>query len=44
MTAFIDKNTASAFNAGTDTVEDILILHLENGKDYYISFIAMHVF
>eukprot|EP00057_Strongylocentrotus_purpuratus_P016572 XP_011671046.1 PREDICTED: inositol polyphosphate 5-phosphatase OCRL-1 [Strongylocentrotus purpuratus] len=37
MTAFIDKNTAAAFNAGTDTVEDILILHLENGKDYYIT-------
>ncbi|XP_063954491.1 inositol polyphosphate 5-phosphatase OCRL-like isoform X2 [Lytechinus pictus] len=37
LTAFIDKNTAAAFNAGKDTVEDILILHLENGKDYYIT-------
>ena len=38
VSAYIDKNTASAFNAGKDTVDDILILHLENGKDYYISF------
>lgn len=35
--AYIDKNTAAAFNAGKDTVDDILILHLENGKDYYIT-------
>ncbi|XP_071487266.1 inositol polyphosphate 5-phosphatase OCRL-like [Diadema antillarum] len=37
VTAYIDKTTASAFNTGHDKAEDILILHLENGKDYYIT-------
>ncbi|XP_071957184.1 inositol polyphosphate 5-phosphatase OCRL-like [Antedon mediterranea] len=33
----VDKNTAAALNSGDDKIEDILVLHLENGKDYYIT-------
>ncbi|XP_033106034.1 inositol polyphosphate 5-phosphatase OCRL-like [Anneissia japonica] len=33
----VDKNTAAALNCGEDKIEDILVLHLENGKDYYIT-------
>lgn len=36
----VDKTTAGPLNSGDDTLEDILVLHLENGKDYYISFIV----
>lgn len=34
----VTKETAGALNSGKDILEDILVLHLENGKDYYISF------
>ena len=38
ITVLVDKNTAASLTAGEDTLEDILVLHLDNGKDYYISF------
>ena len=38
ITVLVDKNTAASLNSGEDTLEDILVLHLDNGKDYYISF------
>lgn len=33
----VDNNTVHALNGGREKLEDILILHLENGKDYFIS-------
>ena len=33
----IDNATARRLNAGREVLEDILILRLENGRDYYIS-------
>jgi len=33
----IDNATAHALNAGREVLEDILILRLENGRDYYIT-------
>ena len=38
VTVEVDKNSASALNSGEDTLDDILVFHLDNGKDYYISF------
>eukprot|EP01130_Rhizamoeba_saxonica_P009304 TRINITY_DN3776_c0_g1_i1.p1 TRINITY_DN3776_c0_g1~~TRINITY_DN3776_c0_g1_i1.p1 ORF type:complete len:514 (-),score=125.63 TRINITY_DN3776_c0_g1_i1:42-1454(-) len=32
----ITEETASVLNLGEETLEDILILHFQNGKDYYI--------
>ncbi|XP_038077860.1 inositol polyphosphate 5-phosphatase OCRL-like [Patiria miniata] len=37
LTVQVDKNTAAALNSGEDTLEDILVFHLDNGKDYYIT-------
>lgn len=37
FTATIDIATAQNLNAGREILEDILILRLENGRDYYIS-------
>jgi phosphatidylinositol-bisphosphatase len=35
--ALIDKSTAPSFNLGEQKLDDILILHLENGKDFFVS-------
>jgi len=37
LTIAIDNATAHRLNTGRETLEDILILRLENGRDYYIS-------
>lgn len=34
----IDKTTAPAMNLGTKKIEDILVLHLKGGKDFFVSF------
>lgn len=34
----IDKATAPAMNLGTKKIEDILVLHLKGGKDFFVSF------
>ncbi|KAL3245155.1 hypothetical protein MRX96_018292 [Rhipicephalus microplus] len=34
----VDKRTAWQLNSASDTLEDILVLHLERGKDIFISF------
>lgn len=33
----IDKTTAPALNAGVNKIEDILVLHLKGGKDFFIT-------
>ncbi|XP_077193371.1 type II inositol 1,4,5-trisphosphate 5-phosphatase isoform X2 [Paroedura picta] len=33
----VNKSTATALNAGEDKLEDILVLHLDRGKDYFLS-------
>ncbi|XP_022100456.1 inositol polyphosphate 5-phosphatase OCRL-1-like isoform X2 [Acanthaster planci] len=33
----VDKSSAAALNSGEDNLEDILVFHLDNGKDYYIT-------
>lgn len=37
LTVSVDCDTASSLNTGQDTIEDILVLHLEGGKDFFIS-------
>ncbi|XP_075410241.1 type II inositol 1,4,5-trisphosphate 5-phosphatase [Tenrec ecaudatus] len=34
---FVNKTTATKLNSGEDTIEDILVLHLDRGKDYFLS-------
>lgn len=37
FTLKIDNNTAQLLNSGREVLDDILILRLENGRDYYIT-------
>jgi len=37
VTVTIDNKTAQLLNGGREVVDDILILRLENGRDYYIT-------
>ena len=37
VTVTIDNETAQLLNGGREVVDDILILRLENGRDYYIT-------
>ncbi|XP_033958581.1 type II inositol 1,4,5-trisphosphate 5-phosphatase isoform X2 [Pseudochaenichthys georgianus] len=34
---FVNRSTAPELNSGQEQIEDILVLHLERGKDYFIS-------
>ncbi|KAK5861923.1 hypothetical protein PBY51_017361 [Eleginops maclovinus] len=34
---FVNRSTAPELNSGKEQIEDILVLHLERGKDYFIS-------
>jgi hypothetical protein len=38
---YIDKKSAALLNSGKDKLEDILVLHLHGGKDYFISFLFL---
>lgn len=42
VTVTIDNNTAQLINSGREVLEDILILRLENGRDYYITVSATY--
>ncbi|KAJ3161478.1 hypothetical protein HDU86_007260 [Geranomyces michiganensis] len=37
ITILVDNATVSALNSTADTLDDILILHTENGKDHFLS-------
>ncbi|XP_068180463.1 type II inositol 1,4,5-trisphosphate 5-phosphatase [Antennarius striatus] len=37
LEVFVNRTTAPDLNSGTEQIEDILVLHLERGKDYFIS-------
>ena len=39
LTVFVDKESARAMNSGDEKLEDILVLHLEGGKDFFVSFL-----
>ena len=40
---YVDKLTASRFNRGEDSLEDILVLHLQGGKDLFITINGSYV-
>lgn len=37
LEVFVNRFTAPELNCGRQQLEDILVLHLERGKDYFIS-------
>lgn len=37
LEVFVNRSTAPELNCGKEQIEDILVLHLERGKDYFIS-------
>ncbi|XP_071608845.1 type II inositol 1,4,5-trisphosphate 5-phosphatase-like [Heliangelus exortis] len=37
LEVFVNKSTATHLNSGEEKLEDILVLHLQRGKDYFIS-------
>ncbi|XP_041844152.1 type II inositol 1,4,5-trisphosphate 5-phosphatase isoform X2 [Melanotaenia boesemani] len=37
LEVFVNRSTAPGLNCGKQQIEDILVLHLERGKDYFIS-------
>eukprot|EP00727_Mastigamoeba_balamuthi_P004490 m51a1_g14039 hypothetical protein (712) ;mRNA; f:1170592-1174281 len=37
LTVSVDSRSAPALNNGKEKLEDILVLHLENGKDFFVS-------
>ncbi|XP_068998244.1 type II inositol 1,4,5-trisphosphate 5-phosphatase isoform X1 [Embiotoca jacksoni] len=37
LEVFVNRSTAPELNSGSQQIEDILVLHLERGKDYFIS-------
>ncbi|XP_036803763.1 type II inositol 1,4,5-trisphosphate 5-phosphatase isoform X2 [Oncorhynchus mykiss] len=37
LEVFVNRSTATELNAGRQQIEDILVLHLDRGKDYFLS-------
>jgi phosphatidylinositol-bisphosphatase len=45
FTVYVNKETAGALNSGDDSMEDILVLHLEGGKDFFVSIVTrIHIY
>ncbi|KAF9105739.1 hypothetical protein BGX29_011522 [Mortierella sp. GBA35] len=43
LTVLVDNDSAPLLNTGREVMEDILILHLEHGKDYFITVSGSYV-
>lgn len=43
ITVFVDRNTAQDLNSGVDSLEDILILRTEKGRDFFISITGQYM-
>ncbi|XP_020626629.1 inositol polyphosphate 5-phosphatase OCRL-1-like [Orbicella faveolata] len=37
LTVYVDKESSRTMNSGDEKLEDILVLHLEGGKDFFVS-------
>ncbi|XP_068181822.1 inositol polyphosphate 5-phosphatase OCRL isoform X2 [Antennarius striatus] len=37
LEVYVSKDSVTLLNSGEDTIEDILVLHLDRGKDYFIT-------
>ena len=44
ITIHVDEHTTAQLNSGTDAIDDILVLHLEGGKDFFVSFYYICLF
>ena len=42
LEVLVDKQTASQLNSGTDKLYDILVLHLDGGKDLFITVTGLY--
>lgn len=40
---YVDETSAAVLTTGDDQIEDILVLHLNGGKDFFISFAFIHL-
>ncbi|XDV37270.1 hypothetical protein PO909_006899 [Leuciscus waleckii] len=38
LEVYVSKDSVTLLNSGEDKIEDILVLHLDRGKDYFITF------
>lgn len=38
---YVKENSVAALSCGRDRIEDILILHLEGGKDFFVSCLSL---
>ncbi|CAK9295175.1 unnamed protein product [Gordionus sp. m RMFG-2023] len=43
LSCYVNKSHAPLLNSGADRMEDILILHLEHGKDFFLSILGNYV-
>lgn len=43
LTVMVDNDSAPLLNTGREVIDDILILHLEHGKDYFITVAGSYV-
>ena len=41
LTVLVDNGTVFDFNTGKERIEEIIILHLEGGIDYFVSLIPL---
>ncbi|KAF9191341.1 hypothetical protein BGZ50_009459 [Haplosporangium sp. Z 11] len=43
LTVMVDNESAPLLNTGKEEIEDILILHLEHGKDYFVTISGTYI-
>ncbi|XP_064804714.1 type II inositol 1,4,5-trisphosphate 5-phosphatase-like isoform X2 [Oncorhynchus masou masou] len=43
LEVFVNRSTATELNAGRQQIEDILVLHLDRGKDYFLSVLGNYL-
>uniref|UniRef100_A0A8C7DN55 phosphoinositide 5-phosphatase n=1 Tax=Oncorhynchus kisutch TaxID=8019 RepID=A0A8C7DN55_ONCKI len=43
LEVFVNRSTATELNAGHQQIEDILVLHLDRGKDYFLSVLGNYL-
>jgi phosphatidylinositol-bisphosphatase len=44
LEVYVNDKTASTLNSGEDKLEDILVLHLEGGKDFFLTVLGSYTF
>ena len=44
LKVLVDYDTAPSLTMGQEKIEDILVLHLEGGKDFFVSLLLLCVY